>query len=344
MLVSDDKWPEAFKVFENRIQSRFFDPIKIIKSNGKNEGEGFSITLISVVLLEFLAAFELGKIYRTNKEGISPHEYYSGIKLLKSFLKSSSVFGSHFDSNTKIQNFYENIRCGLVHEAKTLKNDVIISENSAKNTKTDLLYFSENGEGRLNRDLLLLELRKHINEYKLKITGGDVQSRMRFILKMDEISGLKHIWYFIYGSNLWENQLNNRLSELNEKYLFKQRCSLENYQFMYNKKSTDGTSKANLLEKKNGVVQGVAVLLLEDKLDEFIKKYEIGYKKVEVTIRTGDVGDLLDFKAYTCISNDIASSAPSEHYVSKIVKGANENNLSADYIESVLKYPASPDL
>lgn len=340
LLVSDEKWPEAFKVFENRIQSRFFDPIEIIQSNGKNEGEGFSITLISVVLLEFLAAFELGKIYKTNKEDISPHEYYSGIKLLKSFLKSSSVFGSHFDSNTKIQNFYENIRCGLVHEARTLKNDVIISENSAKNTKIDLLYFSENGEGRLNRDLLLVELKKHINEYKSKITGGDTQSRMRFLLKMDEISGLKHVWYFIYGSNLCENQLNDRLSELNEKYLFKQRCSLENYQLTYNKKSIDGTSKANLLKKENGVVQGIAVLLLENKLDEFTKKYEVGYEKVEVTIRTENIDEPLRFKSYTCISNNITSLPPSEDYVSKIIKGANENNLPADYIENFLNYPS----
>lgn len=149
LLLSDKKWPEALEVFENRIQVRFIEPIEMIKSNGKNEGEGFTIALISVVLLEFLAAFEQGKIYKTNKEGLSPNEYYSGIILLKSFLSSSSVFLFHFESNSKIQKFYENIRCGLVHEARTLKNDVIISESSQKNTNINLIYFYEKGEYRL---------------------------------------------------------------------------------------------------------------------------------------------------------------------------------------------------
>ena len=103
LLKSDEKWPEAFKVFEDRIYARFIDPIEIIISNGKNEGEGFTIALISVVLLEFLAAFELGKSYKTSKKGLSPNEYYSGINLLKSFLSRSSVFKFHFESKTKIQ-------------------------------------------------------------------------------------------------------------------------------------------------------------------------------------------------------------------------------------------------
>lgn len=85
LLYSNDNWPKANQVFEDRIESRFLNPIEKIKSINKNEGEGFSIALISVVLLEFLAAFELGKIYRIQKENIAPHEYYSGIRLLKSF-------------------------------------------------------------------------------------------------------------------------------------------------------------------------------------------------------------------------------------------------------------------
>lgn len=341
LLDSYENWSDAFQVFENRIQSRFFDPIEIIKSNGKNEGEGFTIALISVVLLEFLAAFELGKIYKTNKEGISPHEYYSGIKLLKLFITSSRVFSPHLDSNTKIQNFYENIRCGLVHEARTLKNDVIISEISVKNTKRDLLYFNENGENRLNRDLLLEKLKEHIVEYKSKIIGNDIQLRKRFILKMDEISGLKHVWYFIYGSNLCENKLNNRLRDLNEDYLLKKRCSLKNYQFTYNKRSIDGTSKGNLIEKINNEVQGIAILILESTLDKFIEKYEGGYNKVELTICTENNlsnNDHLYFKAYTCISENITSNAPSESYVSTIINGARDNGIPEEYISNNLFY------
>ena len=335
LLLSDKKWPEALEVFENRIQARFIEPIELIKSNGKNEGEGFTIALISVVLLEFLAAFELGKIYKTNKEGLSPNEYFSGILLLKSFLSSSSVFLFHFESNSKIQKFYENIRCGLVHEARTLKNDVIISGSSIKNTNTNLIYFYENGEYRLNRDLLLVKIKEHIIEYKTRIIGNDIEHRNKFLLKMDEISGLKHVWYFNYGSNLNEKQITFRLSCLGDKYLSKQRCSLKGFQFKYNKKSKDGTAKGNLVEKIDGVVQGIAILILESTLDLFINEFEKGYKKVEITISTENNKsdkDQLHFKSFTCISENITTASPSEIYESTIIDGAKENDLPEEYI------------
>jgi hypothetical protein len=335
LYQSEANWPVAFEVFENRINSRFLDPIEIIKKNGKNEGEGFSIALISVVLLEFLAAFEQGKIYKTHKEGISPNEYYSGIKLLKSFLRSSNVFRQHFDSNEKIQRFYENVRCGLVHEARTMKNDVIISNDSIKNTKNDLLYFSENGEGRLNRDLFLGKIKEHISDYKSKILKIDTKLRNRFILKMDEISGLKHVWYFIYGSNLFEEQLNNRLKSIGDRYLQKIRCSLKGYKFIYNKKSNDGSTKGNLIENQSSVVQGIAILLLESTLDAFILNYEQGYRKNEVKImmvNDDNYENQVQFKAYTCLSENIITAPPSQDYVSKILNGARENHLPEEYI------------
>lgn len=326
---------EALEVFQNRIQARFIEPIEMIKSNGKNEGEGFTIALISVVLLEFLAAFEQGKIYKTNKEGLSPNEYYSGIVLLKSFLSSSSVFLFHFESKSKIQKFYENIRCGLVHEARTLKNDVIISESSLKNTNINLIYFYEKGEYRLNRDLLLVKIKEHIIEYKTRIIGNDIELRNKFLLKMDEISGLKHVWYFNYGSNLSEKQITYRLSYFGDKYLSKQRCSLEGFQFKYNKRSEDGTSKGNLVEKIDGVVHGTAILILESTLDLFIDKFEKGYKKVEITISTENnksEKERLYFKSFTCISENITSVAPSETYESTVINGARDNDLPEEYI------------
>lgn len=330
LLTSENHWEEAYRIFEDRINSRFFNPIEKIKTDGKNEGEGFSIALISVVLLETIAAFELGKIYKTNKEGISPCEYYSGIKLLKEFLKNSKIFAPHFTSNTKIQNFYENIRCGLVHEARTLKNDVIISNNSNKNSQSNLIYFNDNGEGRLNRDLLLLKIREHIVENKSIICENkSFNIKNNFILKMDEISGLKHVWYFIYGSNLLEEQLRKRISHLNEIYLQKVRCYLDGYKFLYNKKSIDGTSKGNIEKNNNEKVEGIAILILEEKLNEFIEKWEKGYEKLEVTINANNE----NFKAYTCISYQKTEAAPSYEYVMRIVYGAEENEIPQEYIK-----------
>jgi hypothetical protein len=86
-------WESAYDIyFIKRIETRFLNPIKQIKSIDEKTGEGFSIALISVVLLEFIAAFQLGKIYKynpqTNKTDenrnlTGPHEYNSSINLLK---------------------------------------------------------------------------------------------------------------------------------------------------------------------------------------------------------------------------------------------------------------------
>jgi hypothetical protein len=343
LLYSNDSWPKAIEVFEERIYSRFFNPIEKIKSIKKNEGEGFSIALISVVLLEFLAAFELGKIYRIQKEGLSPHEYYSGIGLLKSFLRSSNLFNQHFDSNSKVQIFYENIRCGLVHEARTLEDDVIISNESSKNTNQNSIYFKENGEWRLNRDVMLDVIKLFVENYKERLLNNESYIRSNFILKMDDISGMNHVWYFIYGSNLYEKQLISRLKSIDEIYLQKEKCSLDGYEFTYNKKSTDGSSKANIIKTENGIVEGIAILLLEKKLDEFIEKWEKGYLKTEVHIQAGNSGEnsQFKFKAYTCISENITTVPPTDDYVDRIIAGANENKLPQEYIDNKLMYAKS---
>lgn len=341
LLYSSDNWPKAIQVFEDRIESRFFNPIEKIKSIKKNEGEGFSIALISVVLLEFIAAFELGKIYRILRENIAPHEYYSGIRLLKSFLTTDELFKQHFETNSKVQTFYENIRCGLVHEARTMRNDVIISDESPKNTKQSSIYFKVDDEWRLNRDLMLVSLKSFVENYNERLLKNELNLRSKFIIKMDDIAGLKHVWYFVYGSNLLEEQLRSRLSEIDENYLQRERCFLKEYEFTYNKRSFDGSSKANILKSGNGIVEGVAILILENKLDEFIEEYEKGYLKTEIQIQTKNntnENPQLTFKAYTCISDNIIFAPPTDDYVSKIIKGADENNLPQEYIEKYLKY------
>lgn len=341
LFYSKGDWPLAIQVFEDRMNSRFVNPIEKIKSINKKEGEGFSIALISVILIEFLAAFEFGKIYKVHKDGLAPHEYYSGIALLKSFFRSADLFSKHFESNNKVQRFYENIRCGLVHEARTMGNDVIISNESNKNTSPHLMYFKENEEWRLNRDLLLETIKAFVANYKERLLINEFSLRNKFILKMDDIAGLNHVWYFIYGSNLYEEQLKSRLTTFNEEYLQKEKCSLKGYDFKYNKRSKDGSSKGNICKVKHGIVEGVAILLLDYKLDEFIKRWESGYIKTEVQIET--VVDIkmkkpFTFKAYTCVSYDLTFSPPTNEYVIKILKGASENHLTQEYIENMLAY------
>jgi hypothetical protein len=344
LLTSNEKWIEAIQVFEDRINSRFLSPIDKIQSLNKNEGEGFSIALISVVLLEFIAAFELGKVYKVySKEGeiIAPHQYKSTISLLKEFLETNHIFKPHFTNPENVYNFYTNIRCGLVHEARTLGNDVIISSQSFKNTKKDSIYFKQNDEWRLNRDLLLATINEFVQNYKARLLGNEFDLRNRFIIKMDEIAGIKHVWYFIYGSNMFEEQLTCRLTEIGEKYLQKVRCRLKDYVFVYNKLGYDGSSKGNLLKSVNESVEGIAILVMGNKLDDFIKKFEPGYIKEKIiieTVNTASTNSLYTFKAYTCISYKTTTSHPTKEYVQKVIDGAKENQLPIEYIQNKLDY------
>jgi hypothetical protein len=184
---------------------------------------------------------------------------------------------------------------------------------------------------------MLVTIKSFVENYKDRLLNDESNLRNKFIIKMDDIAGLKHVWYFVYGSNLLEEQLISRLSKIDENFLQRERCFLKGYEFTYNKRSCDGSSKANLI--KSGNVEGVAILILENKLVEFIEKYEQGYLKTEIQIQTkNNTNKNPQFTAYTCISDNITSASPTYDYVSKIIKGAHEKNLPLEYIEKYLEY------
>ena len=333
-----DNWEKAFDVFNSRIESRFLNPINQIKLIDKNNGEGFSIAIISIVLLEFIAAFEIGKIYEHEAKG--PQEYSSSAGLLKDFIRKSNIFNSRIDLS-HVNNFYTNIRCGLVHEARTKKSDVIISNRSIKNSNKKLFYFKDKGEYRLNRDLLLETIIEHIKEYRIKIIEpGNEEYRKSFLMKIDEIAGLEYVWYFIYGSNLNNAQLNDRLKSLNDIHIMKIQCTLNNYVFKYNKKSIDGSAKANIENKDGEKTEGIAILILKSTLDKFHTEFEKGYDRKEVSVIYKESIDTKDdsknLYAITFISQSITEAAPSNNYISTVIKGAKENGLSEKYIKEKL--------
>ena len=338
-------WDEAYIFFHDRISSRFLEPIEKIQRIGKNKGEGFSIALISVVLLEFVAAFELGLIYNyfQDKNNKLPNEYKHSKDLIQDFILNSDIFKTQFASNKSlIERFYKDVRCGLVHQARTLDNTSIVYNNSGKNTKHENFYFKSETEEEyiLNRDLFLKKILEHIDYYRQKILlNQDELARRLFIMKMDEIADLKHVWYFIYGSNLYEPQIIHRLNYFNDFYLKKVRCTLYDYAFVYNKESKDESAKANLIKKIGEKVEGIAILVLEGTLKPFGTRYEDGYKEETVNVKyIGRNNTLMEFKAQTFISSKVTTATPIEEYVAKIVDGAKNNNLPDDYISKYLQY------
>ncbi len=116
-----EAWASAYNdFFLQRLKLRYLDPIKKLEDKAKWEGEGFSIVAIQCALIEFLSATRRGEKYRFLKKGekLGPHEYSNSSVLFKEFLATVAPFSISFDAESA-KDFYQSIRCALLHEART---------------------------------------------------------------------------------------------------------------------------------------------------------------------------------------------------------------------------------
>ena len=131
------KWAEAFKdYFHTRLSLRYLDPIKVLQDNGSFQGEGFSITAIQCSIVEFLESTVQGKSYRLLRKGappLGPHEYASSSEIFISFLVNRQPFKDDFDED-RARDFYEGVRCGLLHEARTKNGCTIWAKSPTHKT------------------------------------------------------------------------------------------------------------------------------------------------------------------------------------------------------------------
>lgn len=114
-------WRGAFREFYlQRLTLRYLDPIKVLQESGESRGEGFSIMAIQCSLIEFLESTAEGLTYRWLPRGQNPgpYEYSSSRDVFVAFLRNRAPFSATFDEASS-QDFYENVRCGLLHEART---------------------------------------------------------------------------------------------------------------------------------------------------------------------------------------------------------------------------------
>lgn len=128
-------WARAFdEYFYPRLKTRYLGPIDAIKRIDKAEGEGFSILAIQCTSVEFLESTIQGRKYVKRKgqereEDLALRNEYSWSGgIFKSFLTHRHPFCNHFDLDSAAS-FYDDIRCGLLHEART-KNGWRIWEKS----------------------------------------------------------------------------------------------------------------------------------------------------------------------------------------------------------------------
>lgn len=322
---NSDLWEKAYAYFFDRINSRFLNPIKWILEKKKHKGEGFSVVALMCIVLELLEAFYQGKVYTTSDRP-QPYEYNSSRELFRSFLRKHYPFSQFFKTNKSADGFYANIRCGLLHEAATKETSLI-----KKNIEGDqFIEFIDNDKSNLiiYRENFHEAILAFIENYKNELFKN-TNLKINFIRKLDDICGIRRTYYFAYGSNLEKTRLRDRI----KKFHSTAKATLKDYQFCYNKKGIDGTSKANIIPKEHAEVLGVCYEIDKDDLN-ILDKYEQGYnrQKVQLVLDTDVVAQGSTYISLSLL-NDVN---PSDGYRSIIVKGAKDWRLDQEYIQEYL--------
>jgi len=176
-------WEKAFSFFEGRMMSRYFNPMQSIKANDTRTGEGFSMVAILCSMIEMLESFYQGKAYRkptTEHPLDDATEYYRSQPLFENFLIKREPFKSQFSRKCLAVEFYENVRCAILHEAATRKGWCVRTDTEA------LITEKEGGIIVLNRDIFIEYIKTYIKEYKKELFR-DSDLKTKFIQKMNFI-------------------------------------------------------------------------------------------------------------------------------------------------------------
>lgn len=171
-------WEEVLRDFYyERLRARYLDPIKAINAKGTSKGEGFAIVAIQCSLIEFLESCFQGINYKL-KNPAPPHEYNKSGAVFVSFLTERDPFKGKFGDGLA-KGFYESVRCGVLHEART-KGTWLIHAKSASSIMIDpagpILY----------RDNFQEAIIKFIENYRAAVPR-DNTLQQAFIRKFDHL-------------------------------------------------------------------------------------------------------------------------------------------------------------
>lgn len=180
-----EEWEKVFDdFFKDRLDSRYLEPIRILQDRSDCDGEGFSIVAIQCSLIEFLEATRQGRKYRNKTPKAADRrddEYYSSKEMFVAFLENHQPFASIFSGNFATD-FYVNVRCGILHEARTNGGWLIRAcdaSASIADTSAKILY----------RDDFQRALELYISAYREQVrTDSALQNA--FIQKFDDLCSL----------------------------------------------------------------------------------------------------------------------------------------------------------
>ncbi len=135
--------------------------------------------------------------------------------------------------------------------------------------------------------------------------------------------------YFAYGSNMCSAQMRERIPNAEKIGVGR----LTGYALVWDKQSKkDGSAKANIVERKGAEVWGVVYRLSSNDLRR-LDGYEGGYERLNVTILLQD-GTPLEVVTYMSKQRQ-KDILPTREYWQRVVRGAEEHSLPADYIATL---------
>ena len=116
-------WLKAVQILEDRMKGRFFDQIDLLNKNPNRETgvfAGFAIMSLDCLLIETIEQFINGRI-RTG-QGMDEQAFFE-------FFQRNQEFKNFFNDKIKATIFYQQIRCGLLHQAQTKRKSIIHIRN-----------------------------------------------------------------------------------------------------------------------------------------------------------------------------------------------------------------------
>jgi hypothetical protein len=142
--------------------------------------------------------------------------------------------------------------------------------------------------------------------------------------------------YFAYGSNLKPARMRGRIPGARDLGP----ARLPGHALRLDKRSSDGSGKANLAEDASGCVWG-ALYAIEAADWPVLDRFESGYARVAVEVVTPG-GERLPAQTY--VAERLTSDpVPFDWYKRLIVEGAREHGLPESWIAWLERLPERPD-
>jgi len=142
--------------------------------------------------------------------------------------------------------------------------------------------------------------------------------------------------YFAYGSNMSTERLRERVPSA--KALG--RAKLPNKLLVCNKKSKDGSGKANLIDSTGDTVWGVLYEVDPTELNR-LDIVESGYTRIILEVITDQDSSV---EAYVYVSSKLTDDArPYDWYKKLMIEGARKHQLPASYVKYLEQIHSKPN-